>query len=193
MSIVAFDVDGVVADLHTPWLKRYNKEYKDNLQAKDITHWEMQKFVKSQCTNICKYLDPTIYSEVLPIPGALKAVNIARKEGHRVIFVTSVLTIQAGMKFTWLNEHGFDVQRHDYVEAKDKSLIKADLLIDDYEGNLETFDGSRALFSQPWNQHINDFYRINEFNEDFNQHLLNLLDETHDIIYYDILNRRELL
>ena len=36
---IAVDVDDVVADLITEWLKRYNHDYNDTKTPADITQW----------------------------------------------------------------------------------------------------------------------------------------------------------
>jgi 5'(3')-deoxyribonucleotidase len=154
--IIAFDVDDVIADLVPVWLARYNVDYDDHLIANDITQWDIFRFVKPECgKKIYEYLTADLYNDVLPLPGSLEAVQHARKVG-KVIFVTSCVCLHAGRKFTWLNDHGFEVTQDCYVECSDKSLIAADILIDDRPENLETFKGTfKYLIDKPWNHVIN--------------------------------------
>src|SRR5690625_2202655 len=60
------DVDGVVADLLTEWVRRYNAKYDDDLSPEDITEWEMHRNVKPECgTDIHNFLRmPNLYSMV---------------------------------------------------------------------------------------------------------------------------------
>lgn len=149
---ILFDVDGVCADLHTTWLNRYNKDYDDDLTPASIYQWELADLVKPECgVKIFEYLDASIYDEVLPIPGALTAVEYARK-WSRVVFVTTPTEAHRGAKLDWLNRHEFDVHRRDYVECHDKSLVRGDVLIDDCPDNLLDFVGLPVLFDRPWNQ-----------------------------------------
>jgi len=58
-----------------------------------------------------------------------------------------------GRKFKWLNDYGFQVRPEDYIECTDKSLVVADVLIDDRPANLDTFKGKyKFLIDKPWNQ-----------------------------------------
>lgn len=151
--IIAFDIDDVLADLVPAWLAKYNADYQDTLKRQDITAWDITQFVKPACgTKIYDYLSEDLYDNVQPLPGALDAVRLARKCG-KVIFVTSCHPSHMGRKFRWLNNHGFNVTKEEYVECSDKSLILADIMIDDNPVNLEGFHGKeKILYDQPWNR-----------------------------------------
>ena len=173
---IAFDVDDVLADLVTTWLNRYNKEYCDDLESEDIKAWDIEMFVKPECgKKIYDYIDRTIYDEMPPIKNALKSVEIARNFG-RVIFVTNSIKHHGGAKYDWLEKNGFKPDSMDYVECRDKGLIIADVLIDDYQWNLERFRGNGLLFTQPWNREIAGFDRIDKFNEQFETILTGVLN-----------------
>jgi 5'(3')-deoxyribonucleotidase len=155
--VIAVDVDDVVADLITEWLRRYNRDYQDTLTQEHIKAWEIDRFVKPECgTAIFQYLaSRTLYDCVKPVYGALEGVQRLRLAGHRVVFVTSSNAVQAGRKMQWLQRHGFLGDSHeqpDYYVANDKSLIAADLLIDDRPKNVERFPGRTILFARPHNE-----------------------------------------
>lgn len=152
-KIIACDVDGVVADLLTNWLRWYNMGYDDHLAPEDITSWETDKFVKPECgKKIFTYLDdPRLYDEVFPYYGALKTINMLKSLGHRIIYPTKSPLASAGRKYYWLKQYGFIEDDKDYIELNDKSLVRADVLMDDYYKNLDNFVGTKVLFAQPWN------------------------------------------
>lgn len=153
---VAVDVDETVADLLPAWLEMYNDDYGDSLRVTDITGWDLTKFVKPECGNkIYTYLTPELYNMVDPIPGALEGVEYLRKQGHRVIFVTSTPKGCEGAKLKWLVDKEFLDKKgaygdgrvyDDYIEIHDKSLIRADIMIDDRPENLFSFNGYRILY-----------------------------------------------
>ena len=154
---VAIDVDEVCAQLYDEWLRRYNRDYEDNLRFEDITSWEISSFVKPKAKKaVFDYLrEPDLYKKVQPYPGAKKAVEFLRFFGHRVLFVTSCVRGGFDSKAEWLVEQGFlpDDQRSlkDFVPCSDKSLIRADVLVDDGVHNLETFPKWKVLVSRPHN------------------------------------------
>lgn len=154
--IIACDVDDVVADLITEWLRRYCAEWQDDLTPEKLTSWMITDHVKPECGyGVFKYLtDPKLYESVMPFPGALEAIQELREIG-RVIFVTSCEgRIQRDQKYGWLREHGFlgDRQGADYITAKDKWLIGADFLIDDALHNVEAFPRHSLLVTRPHNR-----------------------------------------
>jgi 5'(3')-deoxyribonucleotidase len=164
-DIIAVDVDDVVCDLISTWISRYNFDYKDNLNKNSITDWDIGRFVLPSCgKKIYKYIeDPSIYNDCQPIEDSLEAINLLKKMG-RVIFVTSPTIGCAGRKYVWLKDHGYIDKLNDYVEARDKSLIKYSYLIDDGLHNVKNNKNS-YLFSQPWNTRFDYPNRINNWRE----------------------------
>jgi 5'-nucleotidase len=172
--IIALDVDTPTLDLMTVWLSLYNTDWSDNLTVDKIVDWDLHQFVKPECgTKIYNYLkDPDLYWAVEPIEGAFAGVKKLREMGHRVIFCTDTTTEQAGKKYTKLKELGFIDRKEDYIECRDKSLINADILLDDGFHNVKAFHGISFLFDAPWNRKYDFDLRVYGW-EDF----INLLSK----------------
>jgi 5'(3')-deoxyribonucleotidase len=159
-QIIALDVDGILLDLHTPWLARYNRDYNDSLRVEQVTDWSIHKFVKPECgKKIYAYLDDDnpfndIYKVVNPIAGALQFVKTCRDIGD-VIFVTCPTEKSMGARYHCLKRHGFfngtDDPQAQYIECKRKELIKADFLVDDCYDNCKSFGRNSIMFIRPWN------------------------------------------
>ena len=47
--LIGVDVDEVVADLISEWLRRYNVKWNDTLKPEDIHGWAISDFVKPEC------------------------------------------------------------------------------------------------------------------------------------------------
>jgi 5'(3')-deoxyribonucleotidase len=163
--IIAVDCDDVCINLIDRWLYEYNSDFEDNLTRNDITDWDVQKFVKPECgTKIYRYIeDKTMYDYCQPVADSLEGVNLLRTMG-RVIFVTHPTIGTAGRKYVWLKENGYIDSMEDYVEAKDKSLINFDFLIDDNYHNICRYKNS-FLFNQPWNEKYFYAQRIKNWRE----------------------------
>jgi 5'(3')-deoxyribonucleotidase len=153
-KIIALDVDGVVADLLTNWLRWYNRDYNDDLKYTEIVRWETWEFTKPECgTKILEYLkNPRLYDDVLPMPGALDAIAKLRMNGYRVIYATVTPIETTGVKYAWLERYNLIEHMKDYIEVTDKGLIRASVLVDDRAENLGHFIGAKILFDQPWNR-----------------------------------------
>jgi 5'-nucleotidase len=143
--IIAVDVDEVVADLLTEWLRRYNAKYNDNLTVDKVRGWEMAPQTKPECREkIYEILrEPDLYDHVWPIPGTLGAIERLRRLG-RVVFVSAK---NGTAKLEWLQKWGYlpDGDDNDFIMAKDKALVKADYLFDDHIKNVESFPGCGVL------------------------------------------------
>lgn len=155
MSIILCDLDGVVCGLHAEWLRRYNADFGDSLTLADITTWDMVPHVKPECgRRIYEYLHARdLYDRIEPIAGAIDGVRRLRAAGHRVVFVTSCVDGPMAMsKIAWLSRFDVFTSMADVVIAHDKSLVRGDLMIDDYPKNLDDFDGPAILFDAPYNR-----------------------------------------
>jgi 5'(3')-deoxyribonucleotidase len=165
------DVDDVSAKLAPVWLGLYNKDYDDNLTENDITDWNIHNFVKPECgLHIYDYLrDPHIYDNVKPTPGALEGTNALREMGFRVLFATSCPVEVAGRKFIWLRDWGFIKKERDYIEIRDKSLLRGDFMIDDNYDNVHGFVGCGFLMEAPWNIKYEWAYRADNWEDVINK------------------------
>lgn len=156
MKIIGIDVDGVTAQLDKVWLDRYNKDYDDDMKPEEWTDWDVHKIVKPECgEKIYSYIeDPTIYDDVIPYPGVLEQINLL-KWYFRVIFITTSTLGAAGRKYIWLKDWKFLDKQDDYFEAKDKSLIYSDYLVDDSIKNIAAptyWNRINILMTRPWNK-----------------------------------------
>ena len=177
LGIVAVDVDEVIANLLEEWLKRYNRDFSDNLTIEKITKWDITKFVKKECGDqIFKYLyEDDIYDFVQPIPGAIAGIKYLRNEGLRVIFATSCVKGMSDKKVEWLVRHELLDKNNrtqlDFIAATDKSLVNADILVDDRCKNIMMFNARNKytnkgiLFDAPYNKNCSKALRANDWNE----------------------------
>lgn len=156
--IIGIDVDGVLCDLHTPWLAAYNADYEDTLRAEDCAQYDLAPLTKPACgRKIYDYLNKRdLYKDAPAIDGALEVVLLLKASGHRVVYVTSTGRTLHAQKRQWLEDHGFlDDRGHaphdDLVYMSDKGLFRADVLLEDNPKQLERFQGHRLLLNRPWN------------------------------------------
>jgi 5'-nucleotidase len=153
--VIGVDVDGVVADLHTEWLRLYNADYDDHLTSEDITAWNTHEFVKPECgKKIYSYLSRAdLYDRVEPIFGSQYGVSRLRHAGYQPVFVTSNVKGMTDPKWKWLEKFDFLKSKSELVVMHDKSLLNANVLIDDGAHNIKAFRGGKPLlFDAPWNR-----------------------------------------
>jgi len=150
--LIAVDVDEVCADLISHWVRLYNLQWNDDLKVEDIHGWNIDSYVKPECGKAIYHLlsRPGMYDGVSPVPGAREAVEELRKLG-RVVFLSSCARGTMDAKFSWLQRHGFLPNTGpaiaDFIVAKDKWLVGADILFDDGVHNVDAFKGIAYLVS----------------------------------------------
>lgn len=151
MATIGCDLDGVVIDLVASWVNAYNLDYGDHLTAEQLLSWDTHLYVKPECgKDIYNYLlRPGLYDHSYPIPLAIAGINFLRDIGHRVIFPTTVQNGVMEGKYNWLKRYNLLPDENDLVVCKDKTLVRMDLLIDDYYKNIEAVSCPGILFDQP--------------------------------------------
>ena len=78
-----------------------------------------------------------------------------------------------GIKYKILRNAGLIIDDKDYIEAKDKSLIASDWMIDDKPENVQTAFGRGILFRRPHNLQFQWADSVNNWNETMNFFLNN--------------------
>lgn len=158
--IIGVDVDGVVADLHTEWIRRHNVDYDWKTRRDQLSSWDAESWpISPECgKRIYDYLrQPDLYQRVPVIDGAQIAIRDLKKLGHRVVFVTSNAKGMTDQKWDWLERFGFLEVRYthsDMVIAHDKALVKTDVLIDDKLSTVQKYPYPTILMDQPWNRSV---------------------------------------
>jgi 5'(3')-deoxyribonucleotidase len=87
---------------------------------------------------------------------------------HYEIFIATAameLPTSFTSKYEWLKEHFSFLNERNLVFCGDKSIIKADYLIDDSPRNFIGFEGQGILFTNPYNLHVTDYVRVNNWKE----------------------------
>jgi len=150
--IIALDVDDVILDLVSNWIRIYNRDFNNSVRKEDVNSWDIGAIVRPEDRGaMYEYAsNAEIFNTAPPVIDALEGVNLIKSYGHRVIYATA--NNPFGCKLPWLIKHKFLDSEDDLVTAYDKSLILADYLIDDKYDNVLAFKGKSYLFSQPWNE-----------------------------------------
>jgi 5'(3')-deoxyribonucleotidase len=150
---VGVDIDDTSLDLVPTWLETYNAITGDDLHYHDIVSWGVQNFAKDPETIFRVLETPGLYDYVGVVEGAAEGLRELRKN-YRVVFVTATESPSMKEKRKCLVRHGLEqtktVEQNSMV-AKDKTLARVHLLIDDNAANVEAFPGPAILFDRPWN------------------------------------------
>lgn len=154
---IGVDLDGVVCDLMSAWLTRYNDAYKDNLKPEDITDWHIDRLVKPECgKNIYKLLDESVYEEIAPIPGAIETFRDMNKRFDVYIVTASNPYVIKG-KWLWIERNLPFLKREQVIVTSAKHMVRVNYLIDDCYSNVMMAAGKKIfplLYTAPHNKHF---------------------------------------
>ncbi len=162
---IAVDMDGVLADVYTQFIRMHREETGEELQKESLLGLlEEDAF---------PYHDQHVNSDgffrnapvIQDAPEVLKALN----EWHEVFIVSAAMEYPNSLreKHDWLSNHFPFITWKQIVLCGSKSIICADIMIDDHFKNLDNFKGRTLLFTQPHNQNAkaNHHTRVGSWKE----------------------------
>lgn len=181
---LGFDLDEVVVDL-TSEIERYLKDtYNVYWPMERFTHHDMVDniFHKDKIINkqIQEDLTRCVHTKELqfsahPCNGAVGALNLFKKAGHTVHFITS--RPKQNLRFTidWLEKYNipFDtLEVLGLIEEKGWYCKGLDMFVDDCDKHLQSmyrfkknWQKGLLLFDKPWNKAKTKFNRVKDWKE----------------------------
>ena len=162
---IAVDLDEVVADL----LPKYHAIYEAHAgrRATDAELTGTKYYRLPGAPPMREALRERGFFRDLPVmPGAQEGLAFLRQH-YRIYFVTAAMEFPMSFedKYAWLHEHFPWVHWRHIVFCGDKSVIRADYLLDDHAFNLETFAGTPLLFDALHNRGESRFRRLRGWGE----------------------------
>src|ERR1700722_716491 len=161
-------MDEVMADTLAEHLRRYNQTFDEEVTPEDLAGkglWEITPVDRQQ--QLRAFLDAEDFFEDLAImPGAQQVLNDLSIR-FEIFIATQAMSVpnSLGPKYRWLQRHFPFIPPTHYVFCGDKSILRADFLIDDQPRNLESFEGQGLLYSAPHNLMTEGFVRVNNWLE----------------------------
>lgn len=165
--IILVDMDGVIADFEEsivnelkanyPSIPIIEKEKRDKL-IKDF--YKEEKEIIDKIKNSQNFI-----KNLKPIEGAIDALKELKEKGHEIFICSSPLSENKYSwqeKYEWILKHLGEDWKKRLILVKDKTLIKADILIDDKPEikGIKEPSWKHILFEQPYNKN-SDKKRIN--------------------------------
>ncbi|MGC9157472.1 MAG: 5' nucleotidase, NT5C type [Terracidiphilus sp.] len=161
-------MDEVMADTLTEHLRRYNQTFDEDLTPEDLAGkglWEVTPLDRQQ--QLRAFLDAEDFFEVLAVmPGSQRVLELLSAR-FEVFIATQAMAVpnSLGPKYRWLQRHFSFIPPSHYVFCGNKSILRADYLIDDQPRNLLRFEGQGILYTAPHNLTATGFQRVNNWDE----------------------------
>ncbi len=158
--IVGVDIDGVLANQIHGVLPRIKERWGVELTYEDVTHFRLPIADTDIAVEIVDAMTSPDYLLGMPVHvGAHELLDwLAVRHEVKLITARPARALAATRKWLEINGLRYD----ELVPATEalKSQHGADVLIDDYTGNIREFlqrsDGYAIVLSQPWNRELAD-------------------------------------
>jgi 5'(3')-deoxyribonucleotidase len=177
-QVIAVDMDEVIADALGEHLTRYNRDFAsdhaaaitlDDLRGRRL--WQVAPAQRHPV--IDNYLREDDFFRVLRVMPHSQRVLERLQSRYEVFIASAAMEVPTSFvaKYDWLAEHFPFIPTSHIVFCGDKSILRADYLIDDNPRQLRLFqdnqnDGTSRegiLYSSPANIHINGYRRVDDW------------------------------
>jgi 5'(3')-deoxyribonucleotidase len=161
-------MDEVMADTLAEHLRRYNQAFDEDVTVEDLAGkglWEIAPLDRQQ--QLRAFLDAEDFFEDLPLMPDTQLVLKSLSARFEIFIATQAMVVpnSLGPKFRWLQRYFPFIPPTHYVFCGDKSILRADYLIDDQPRNLLLFEGQGLLYTAPHNLAATGFVRMNNWPE----------------------------
>jgi len=165
---ICVDMDEVMADTLGEHLRRYNEATLEEIVLEDLWGKGLWDVVSTDRQELLReLLHAEDFFEDLPIMPDAPEVLRDLAGRFEVFIATQAMSVpnSFGPKYRWLQRHFPFLPPTQFVYCGDKSILRADYLIDDLPRNLLRFVGTGLLFSAPHNQAATGFTRVANWRE----------------------------
>ena len=168
MRRICVDMDEVMADTLGEHLRRYNRHFEEDVTAEDLAGkglWEITPAERQ--AQLRAFLDAEDFFEVLDVMADAQEALKELAARFEIFIATQAMAVpnSLGPKYRWLQRHFPFIPATHYVFCGDKSILRADYLVDDQPRNLERFEGQGLLYSAPHNLMVTGFVRVSNWLE----------------------------
>ena len=149
MERIAVDMDGVLADTTEQFFCFDERGFGKRRSLEEIIGKpESAAFPKAK-----EYVRTKDFFRTAPVMKESQSVLSELNKRYEVFIVSAATEFPQSLseKYEWLNEHFPFITWQQMVFCGSKTIVEADIMIDDHFKNLDPFKGTTFLFSQPHN------------------------------------------
>ena len=154
MKRILVDMDGVLADVYSRFFELHEQETGARLSVSDVSGMLEAEAFKNQTGWVTT---PGFFRTVPVMEGSVEGLKRLNSI-YKVVVVSMATEFPQSLtdKQLWMNDHYPFISWKQLVFCGDKSLIRADIMIDDHPKNLDNFMGETIMFTQPHNIFVKD-------------------------------------
>jgi len=168
---IAVDMDEVIADALGEHLLRYNRDFHPDHTTTPLTRadlhgrWLWDAVPPARVRDLERYMLSEDFFRVLTVMPDAQRVLARLQTRYDVFIASAAMEVPSSFtaKYEWLAEHFPFIPTSHIVFCGDKSILRADFLIDDNPRQLGLFQGEGILYTSPANVHITGYRRVNNW------------------------------
>ena len=168
MKTIIIDMDDVLADASARILEIFNEINGTDISKSFFDNNNFYEFMNSgkYVSYRSKLFEPGFFLNLEVIADAQEVVK-ELSEKHNVYIVSAATEFPNSLKekYDWMQKHFPFISWRNFVLCGDKSIIKGDIMIDDHEKNLKSFDGDTILFDAMHNKQLVGYKRMSSWKE----------------------------
>lgn len=169
---IAIDFDEVLFPTLEKILELYNKKHDEQMTLSQITTYNLYECLDNAIADelISLFVDKSIYNNLQPYKGSIKAIKTLVDKGHEVYIATASDIRNMEWKEKLLQRHFPFIPKENLIRIHNKKLLDVDVMVEDKLDNLIQTFAERICFSQPWNEdkeadYVYSIYRIHNWGE----------------------------
>jgi 5'(3')-deoxyribonucleotidase len=165
---ICVDMDEVMADAIAEHLLRYNRDHAATLTKQDLHGKRFWQVVPEPHHEILdQYLREEDFFAVLEVMPDSQRVLERLQQQYDIFIATAAMEVPTSFnaKFQWLEQHFPFIPYTHIVFCGDKSILRADYLIDDNPRQLAAFQGTGILYDAPHNVTVSGYTRVHNWQE----------------------------
>lgn len=168
MKRIAIDMDEVIADTLEKFITVCNSNLGLCLTKSDLTGRNLWEVVGKEHFSKLKGLISALdfFADLEVMPDSQEVIR-SLMERYEVFISSAAMEVPTSFaaKFDWLKMHFPFVPPSNIVFCGDKSILKADYLIDDNARHFERFCGEGILYNAPHNMLAKGYRRVENWKE----------------------------
>jgi 5'(3')-deoxyribonucleotidase len=161
-------MDEVMADALQEHLLRYNRDYSETLTIDELEGKAIWDVISVERHHVLEgYLRSEDFFENLAVmPDAQRVLEMLQKK-YEIFIATAAMEVPTSFhqKYRWLERHFPFIPPSHIVYCGDKSILRADYLVDDNPRQLRRFQGEGILYHSPHNANVKGFKRVKNWLE----------------------------
>lgn len=133
-KIILIDVDSTLNNFQEYFIKMFIQKFPDfaDKLPEDPVHFDLMKMDKKKGLEILQA--PGFTEGMVPLPGAVDAVNLLADKGYNIFFCTALVTDDSNAlrdRVQWIGKWFGQNWMDKVIFTKDKTMVRGDFLIDD--------------------------------------------------------------